>query len=102
MFAIAEIGGHQYKVSKGDVIAVQKLDHKEGDKGTITTVLLVGDDKKTTIGTPYVKGAVVEYTVKAQKKAPKIRIFKKKPKKRYERTQGHRQQYTEIEITAVK
>ncbi len=65
-------------------------------------MLLRNDGKKTDIGTPYVTGASVEFTVKEHGKHDKIRIFKKKPKKRYERTRGHRQQYTEIEITAVK
>ncbi len=102
MHAIVEISGHQYKVQKGDVIQVQKLSEKEGAKVKTDKVLSRFDDKKTDVGTPYVSGSSVEYTIKEHGKGEKIRVFKKKPKKRYERTQGHRQQYSEIEITAVK
>ena len=103
MFAIAEIAGKQHKIQKGDVLKVDKLkDAKEGDKVKIDKVLLKSDGSKTDIGTPYISGSTVELTVKAHGKYPKIRVFKKKPKKRYERTYGHRQHYTEVEVMAVK
>jgi len=103
MFAIVEITGKQYKVEKGDVFTVEKLkDNKEGDKIKTDKVLLKNDGKVTAIGAPYVSGASVEFTVVEHGKGEKIRVFKKKAKKRYERTQGHRQQYTKVEITAVK
>ena len=103
MFAIVEIAGKQHKVEKGDVLQVEKLkNNKEGDKVKSDKVLLKADGAKVDIGTPYVPGSAVEFTVKEHGKHKKIKVFKKKPKKRYERTQGHRQQYTEIEITAVK
>lgn len=102
MYAIVEIGGHQHKVQKGDVIQVEKLAEEAGNKVKTDQVLMRFDDKKAEVGAPYVSGASVEFTVKEQGKSEKIRVFKKKPKKRYERTYGHRQPYTEIEITAVK
>lgn len=103
MFAIVEIAGKQHKVEKGNVLQVEKLKaNKEGDKVKSDKVLLKADGAKVEIGTPYVVGSTVEFTVKEHGKHKKIKVFKKKPKKRYERTQGHRQQYTEIEITAVK
>lgn len=103
MFAIVEIAGKQHKVEKGDVLKVEKLKaNEEGDKVKTDQVYLKSDGTKTEIGTPLVKGASVEFTVKEHGKHDKIVVFKKKPKKRMERTQGHRQQYTEIEITAVK
>ena len=103
MFAIVEIAGKQHKVKKGDVLKVEKLKaNKEGDKVKTDQVYLKSDGTKADIGTPLVKGASVEFTVKENGKAKKIIVFKKKPKKRMERKQGHRQQYTEIEITAVK
>ncbi len=103
MFAIAEIAGKQYKVKKGDILHVDKLKSaKEGDKVKADKVLLTSDGKKTAIGTPAVAGASVELSVKAHGKGEKIRVFKKKSKKRYERTQGHRQQYTEVEVIGVK
>jgi len=84
-------------------LKVEKLkDAKEGDKQKADQVLLRSDDKKTDVGTPYVSGASVEFTVKEHGKHKKVRVYKKKPKKRYERSHGHRQSYTEIEVTAVK
>lgn len=103
MFVIVEIAGKQFKLSKGDVLEVPKLKaYKEGDKVTIDKVLLRSDDKKTDIGMPMIDGASVELLLKEHGKAAKIRIFKKKAKKRYERTQGHRQPYSKVEVLAVK
>jgi len=103
MFAIVEIAGKQFKISQGDIIEVPKLkDNKEGDKVKIDKVLLKSDGKKTDIGTPYISGSSVELTIKEHGKGKKIRVFKKKPKKRYEKTIGHRQAYTKIEVMAVK
>lgn len=103
MFAIVEIAGKQFKVSKGDKIEVPKLkDNKEGDKVKTEKVLLNSKDGKTNIGAPYVGGSAVEFTVLEHGKGVKIRVFKKKSKKRYERTQGHRQQFSKIEVTSLK
>ncbi|MBU0727092.1 50S ribosomal protein L21 [Patescibacteria group bacterium] len=103
MFAIVEIAGQQFKVSKGDKLEVPKLkDNKEGDKVKIDKVLLKSDGKKSDIGTPYVAGSSVELLVKGNIRGEKIRVFKKKPKKRYERTIGHRQTYTQVEVANVK
>ena len=75
---------------KGDVFDVEKLkDHKAGDKVKIDKILLRSDGKKTDIGEPYVSGALVELDLKEHFRGDKIRVFKKKPKKRYERTYGH-------------
>ena len=103
MFAIVEIAGKQFKVSQGDKLEVPKLkDSKEGDKVKIDQVLLRSDGKKTDVGAPTVLGAAVELMIKEHGKAAKIRVYKKKSKKRYERTQGHRQPYSLVEVTAVK
>ncbi|MFH0838482.1 MAG: 50S ribosomal protein L21 [Patescibacteria group bacterium] len=103
MFAIVEIAGKQFKVKQGDKLEVPRLkNNKEGDKVRIDDVLLRSDDKKADIGTPKVAGAQVELLVKEHGKAAKIRVFKKKAKKRYERTQGHRQPYSLVEVIAVK
>ncbi|MBN2087633.1 50S ribosomal protein L21 [Candidatus Peregrinibacteria bacterium] len=103
MFAIVEIAGKQFKVSAGDKIEVPKLkDNNEGDKVKTEKVLLNSNEGKTNIGAPYVAGASVEFTVLSHGKGDKIRVFKKKSKKRFEKTQGHRQQFTKIEVTAVK
>ncbi len=103
MFAIVEIAGSQHKVQKGDVLTVEKLkNHKVGDKVKTDRVLLRAEGTKAEIGEPFVAGASVEFEIKEFGRGEKIRVFKKKPKKRYVRTQGHRQEYTEIEIKDVK
>lgn len=101
MFAIIQTGGKQYKVEKGQTIKVEKLeDAKEGTSLDFDRVLLVSD-KDVTIGAPYVKGMVVKAKVVSNGRGDKIIVYKMKAKKRYQKTQGHRQDYTEIEITDI-
>ncbi len=102
MYAIIESCGRQYKVSEGDVVFFEKLDVEEGKKITFDHVVLVSDDKKVEVGSPYVKGVKVEGKVVAHGKHKKILVYKYKAKKNYRRTQGHRQPYTKIEITKIK
>lgn len=102
MFAIVEIVGHQHKVSKGDVLTVEKLEGEVDAKLKSDKVLLKEEDGKIEIGTPYLEKSGVEFKILSHGKGDKIRVYKKKSKKRYERTQGHRQPFTKIEITAVK
>ena len=102
MYAIIEACGKQYKVTEGDVVFFEKLEAEEGKKVTFDNVILVSDDKKVQVGTPYVKGIKVEGKVISHGKAKKILVFKYKAKKNYRRTQGHRQPYTKVEITGIK
>ncbi|MBT3865155.1 50S ribosomal protein L21 [Candidatus Peregrinibacteria bacterium] len=102
MLAVLETGGKQYKVEKGTLLEVEKLTEEDGKTITFEEVLLTSDGKSTKVGTPYVSGAKVMAKVIEQKRGEKIIVFKKKPKKRYERTQGHRQNYTLLEITDIK
>ena len=103
MYAIIESCGKQYKVAEGDVVFFEKLDAEEGKKVKFDNVVLVsGNDGKIEVGSPYVKGAKVEGKVVSHGKAKKILVYKYKAKKNYRRTQGHRQPYTKVEITAVK
>ncbi|MCI9366250.1 MAG: 50S ribosomal protein L21 [Clostridia bacterium] len=102
MYAIIETCGKQYKVTEGDVVFFEKLEAEEGKKVKFDKVILVSDNGKVEVGTPYVKGAKVEGTVIAHGKGKKIIVFKYKPKKNYRRKQGHRQPYTKVEITSVK
>ena len=102
MYAIIESCGKQYKVTEGDVVFFEKLDAEEGKKVTFDKVILVSDDKKVQIGSPYVKGIKVEGKVVSHGKGKKILVFKYKAKKNYRRTQGHRQPYTKVEITNIK
>ena len=102
MYAIIESCGKQYKVTEGDVIFFEKLDAEEGKKVTFDKVVLVSDDGKVEVGTPYVKGVKVEGKVVSHGKGKKIIVYKYKAKKNYRRTQGHRQPYTKVEITSIK
>ncbi|MDP4008004.1 MAG: 50S ribosomal protein L21 [Candidatus Peregrinibacteria bacterium] len=101
MFAIAEIKGHQYKVAEGDKVQISFMEEaKEGDKVKFDEVLLISD-KEVTLGMPFIAGAYIEVKVLGEFKDKKLRIFKMKPKKRYRKTQGHRQMYTEVEVVKV-
>ncbi len=97
MKAVIETGGKQYYIEKGTILYIEKLDAAEGDTIKFDKVLMI--DGKS--GTPYVSGAKVEGKVLKQGKAKKIVVFKYRAKKKYRRTQGHRQPYTKIEITTV-
>ncbi len=102
MFAVIKTGGKQYRVAKGDVIRVEKLDAKDGDKVKLEEVLMVGEAGKPTVGTPLVKGAAVTAEVVAQARAPKIIVFKKKRRQNYRRKKGHRQDVTILRVTDIK
>ena len=102
MYAIIESCGKQYKVSEGDVVFFEKLDAEEGKKVTFDKVVMVSDDGKVQVGSPYVKGIKVEGKVVSHGKGKKIIVFKMKAKKNERKKQGHRQPYTKIEITSIK
>lgn len=99
-FAVIKTGGKQYVVSKGDVLDVELLGKKEGDKVTFKEVLLTGDDKDVSVGTPFLKTSVEAKVVK-EYQDDKVWGIKHKAKKRSTKKFGHRQQYTQIEITSV-
>jgi len=102
MLAVIKTGGKQYLVSPGDKIKIEKIEGKEGKEITFKEVLLVEKNKKLEIGTPEVKGAKVIGKILKQDKAKKVVIFKYKPKTRYKKKTGHRQPYTEVEITGIE
>ena len=101
MFAVIKTGGKQYLVSPGDKIKIEKLNAEQGEKVEFPEVLLLEKNKKIEIGTPLVKGAKVIGKVLAQGKAKKVIVFKYKAKKRYKKKMGHRQFFTEVEITKI-
>ena len=101
MYAVVKTGGKQYRVSKDDVLTVEKLDGDKGDTLELAEVLAMGDGKSITVGNPLVEGARVAATVLEQKKSDKIVVFKKKRRKNYRRTRGHRQQVTVIRINDI-
>ena len=103
MFAIVDIAGFQEKVQEGDALRVPTLDAEEGKTVTFKDVLLVvKNDDDVILGTPTVSGATVEAKVMGHGRGDKIRVFKMKRRKRYRRLQGHRQDYTDIEVTKIK
>ena len=102
MFAVIKTGGKQYLVQPGDKIKIEKLDTKEGKEVIFSEVLLLEKNKKLELGTPIVKGIKVVGKILGQVKGEKLIIFKYKPKKRYKRKIGHRQKFTEIEITSIE
>ena len=102
MLAVIKTGGKQYLVSPGDKIKIEKLDKKEGQEVTFKDVLLVQKARKLEIGTPKVKGAKVLGKVILQGKSKKVIIFKYKASKRYKLKKGHRQLFTEVEITKIE
>ena len=101
MYAVIRTGGKQYKVAEGDWIDIEKLSAGEGEKVQFEDVLLVGTDDQTTVGTPNVAGASVEGTVQIQGKADKIIVFKYRRRQNYRRRNGHRQQFTRVNITKI-
>lgn len=101
MYAVIESGGKQYRVTSGDVIRVEKLDVDAGQPVTLDRVLLIAGDSGIQVGTPTVANTTVTATVKSHGRADKIRVFKKRRRKHFRKTIGHRQHFTEIEITRI-
>jgi large subunit ribosomal protein L21 len=102
MYAIIRTGGKQYKVEEGINLVVEKLSGAEANQEVVLgEVLLLASGEKVVVGRPLVKGSKVIAKVIAQKRAPKVLVFKKKPKKGYKKLQGHRQYVTELEITKI-
>ena len=100
-FAVIETGGKQYRVSEGKKLKVEKLNAEEGATFVFDKVLLVNDDKNAKIGTPYIDGAKVEAKVLEQGRTKKVIVFRYHPKTRYRKKKGHRQPFTQLEITKI-
>ena len=101
MYAVIVTGGKQYRVMKGEVLRVEKLDVEAGNSVEINDVLLLGDGEKITVGTPNVSGAKVTATVKSHGRLDKVRIVKFRRRKHHRKQMGHRQHFSEIEITGI-
>lgn len=102
MYAVITTGSKQYKVKKGDILDVEKLEGKEGSELTFDNVLFVGDSKPVKIGRPYIEGASVGVEIEKQFRAKKVIVYKKKRRRGYEVHRGHRQYLTKVRITSVK
>jgi len=99
--AVIKTGGKQYLVSPGQKIKIEKLNIKEGKEITFNEILLLKKDEKIEIGSPLVKGVKITGKIIGQKKGKKVTILKYKPKTRYRVKKGHRQPFTEVEITKI-
>ena len=100
-YAIVRTGGKQYRVRPGDTIRVESLGGDTGDTVELTDVLMISRDGEVTLGSPTVPGAKVVTEIGGNGKGKKIVVFKYKAKTRYRRTQGHRQRYTELNVTDI-
>ena len=101
MYAVIKTGGKQYKVSKDDVISIEKLSDDAGKKIKLTEVLIISDKGKPIIGDPLIKGASVEAEIVDHARNAKVTVFKKKRRHNYRRKKGHRQNITNIKILSI-
>lgn len=101
MYAVIKTGGKQYRVAAGEKIKVEQIPADVGAEISLDQVLMVGEGESVRIGTPVIAGASVTAKVISQGRHPKIRIFKMRRRKHYQKHQGHRQNYTELEISGI-
>ena len=101
MYAVIRTGGKQYRVAAGDKLKVEKLLADVGSEILLDQVLVVGEGEAVKVGAPLVPGAAVKATVVGHGKDDKVTIFKLRRRKHYKKSQGHRQHYTEIQITGI-
>ncbi len=101
MYAVVKTGGKQYRVSAGEKLRIEQIPADIGSQVVLNEVLVVADGENVTTGAPFVSGASVTAKVVAHGRGDKVRIFKLRRRKHYRKSQGHRQNYTEIEITGI-
>ena len=101
MYAVVETGGKQYRVSVGASFRVEKLSQNIGDVVEIPRVLLLANGEEIQIGKPVIEGATIKAEILGHGRDKKIRVFKMKRRKKYRRTQGHRQAFTELRVTEI-
>ncbi len=102
MYAVIETGGKQYKVEEGSVLNIDKTNKKPGDVIELSNILLLVDGERVEIGRPYLDKGTVLAEVKRHFRGKKIIVFKKRRRKDYKKTTGHRQNYTEVRIKEIK
>lgn len=101
MYAVVQTGGKQYRVAEGTTLKVEKLDAAEGENIELDHVLLVANGDQVTVGKPYIEGGKVTATVRAHGRGHKVRVLKFRRRKHQLKRQGHRQWYTELEVTGI-
>jgi large subunit ribosomal protein L21 len=101
MYAVIKTGGKQYRIQVGEKLKVEQIEAERGSELILDQVLMVADGEKISMGNPLVEGATVSAKVLDQGRHDKIRIFKMRRRKHYQKHQGHRQNFTEIQITGI-
>ena len=101
MYAVVTTGGKQYRVQKGETLKIEKIPGEVGSSVAFDQVLMVSDGERVEVGQPLVENAVVNAHIVEQGKHKKILVFKYKRRKRFRRTQGHRQQFTAVKIDDI-
>ncbi len=101
MYAVVRTGGKQYRLGVGDSVKVEKLPDEVGNIIELSQILMVSDGSEVKVGTPLVTGASVKAEIVGHGRDKKIRVFKMKRRKKYRRTQGHRQAFTQLKITEI-
>ena len=101
MYAVIKTGGKQYRVAPGEKIKIEQIPADVGAQIVLDQVLMVGEGESVRLGQPTVAGATVKATVVAHGRGDKVKIFKMRRRKHYQKTQGHRQNYTEIRVDAI-
>jgi large subunit ribosomal protein L21 len=101
MFAVLKTGGKEYRVSKGKIIRVEKLEGKVGDRVTLKDVLMVSGEGQVHVGTPKLDNAVITGEIVREVKGKKVLTYKMKKRKNYRRKKGHRQTYTYLKVNEI-
>ncbi len=100
-YAVIKTGGKQYRVAEGDIVEVEKIVANEGDSVELDQVMMVVNDGNVTVGAPFIEGAKVTAKVCAHGRGDKVRIIKFRRRKHYRRQAGHRQHFTQLEVTGI-
>ena len=102
MYAVVKTGGKQYRVQSGESVRVESLPAEVGAAVSFDEVLMVGEGESVRVGTPFIAGAKVNATVVAHGRGEKVHIFKMRRRKHFQKSQGHRQGYTEVRIDDIQ
>jgi len=101
MYAVVKTGGKEYRISKGDLVRVEKLEGKVGDQVTLKEILMVSEEGQVQIGTPFLANAVITGEIAQEVKGKKVLTYKMKRRKNYRRFKGHRQTYTYLRVNDI-
>ena len=101
MYAVVKTGGREYRVSKGDLIRVERLEGKVGDQVELKDVLMVSNEGETKVGTPHLTNVVIKGEIVEESKGKKVLTYKMKRRKNYRRFKGHRQTYTYLKVNDI-